>query len=135
MAIKLVIKIEDYGNGGYKHLLIDAVMLPPIAGIPHFVVRNPILTGELFLIVEFETGAHAGRGWTIGSAITIAESNINSIGVEKYKDKLASVIVEFGKANVEPVPEIDNILYRDIEKELNELYAIEHPPIDEPLRN
>lgn len=126
MATKLVIKIEDYDNGGYKHLLVDAVMLHLICNMPHFVVRNPKL-GEYWLIVEYQTGAYAGRGWTIGSAVTIAESNINAIGEELYKDKLATVIAEFGKANVEPVPFEDGRIYRDIEQELNELYAIAHP--------
>lgn len=136
MAIKLVIKTEDYENGGYKHLVVDAVMLQHIANVPHFVVRNPVY-GENWLIVEYETGAYAGRGWSIGSAFTVAESNINAIGEEKYKEKLADVIAEFGIANDGPVPIAEGKLYRDIEKELNELYAVEHPvdPEAEPLRN
>lgn len=135
MATKLVIKVEDYDNGGYKHLLVDAYMLPLITDMPHFVVRNPVAIGEKWLIVEYSTGAHAGRGWTIGSAITIAEANIKSIGAEAYKAKLAGVIDEFGQANVDPAPAEEGKIFRDIEKELNDLYLAENPLPIEPLRN
>jgi hypothetical protein len=125
MAIKLTIKIEDYGSGGYKHILVDAVMLPHIGNMPHFAVRSPVF-GENFLVVEYETGLYAARGWTIGSAVTIAEANVNAIGEEEYKKKLADIIELYGKANAYPAPQPEGQLYRDIEKELNELYELEH---------
>lgn len=132
MANKLVIKVEDYDNGGYKHLLVDAVMLPLICDMPHFVVRSPRI-GEFWLVVEYYTGFYAGRGWTIGSAMTIAESNIKAIGLEGYKNMLSAKVELFGRANVEPVPPDEGKIYRDIEKELNELYAIEHAEEADPL--
>lgn len=139
MSIKLVIKVEDFDYCCHAHLLVDAVMIKPIANVLHFVHRARDF-GEYWAVTEYVTGAKAGRGWSIARAIDNAEFNIDQIGEEQYKEKLAMFLKSYGNANLEPLPAIDERQYDEIEKELNELYATEtseqaNPLIDTTTRN
>ena len=126
MAIKLFIQALDHNNnkGNYKPLEVNAEMIAPIGGRQHFVHRNKSF-GENWVVSEYESGAKAGWGWSIDSAITRAESNIHSVGDDKYKAMCEERIAMYGTANTGPAPTLPNKSYGDIEKELALLDPIE----------
>lgn len=128
MAIKLVIKVEDRDYCCHAHLLVDAIMIKPIANVPHFIYRARDF-GEYWVVAEYMSGAVAGRGWSAARAINRAEFNINQIGEDQYKEKLEEFLKKYGNSNLIPLPAIDGRSYEEIEKELSELYAAE---ISEP---
>lgn len=125
MAIQLVIKVEDYDNGGFKHLLVDAVMLnDSINNVTHFVHRNRSF-GEYWVVTEYITGAQIGRGWSVSRAIEKAIFNINKVGEEEYWSLLDVFLTEHGRANLEPIPAGEENSHEGIEEELKALYDAE----------
>jgi hypothetical protein len=124
MAIKLFIQAQDIANGGYKPLGVNAEMLAPIGNRQHFVHRNKSF-GENWVVSEYESGAKVGWGYSIDSAITRAESNIHSVGEERYKAMCEERIADYGTANAGPAPSPSNKSYDVIESELLALDPLE----------